>query len=124
MWVSRISYLLTLVIVKISILLLYRSVFPGPRFNIVTYILGAIVLGWGIALTLVEIFLCVPVQAYWNTKIPAACLNVKNVSLGITIINLFTDIAVLCLPIPNVWRLQLSLRTKLGILTIFLLGSL
>ena len=50
----------------------------------------------------------------------------KGISLTITqsIAGVTIDFFILCLPIPIVWKLQLSLRKKIGVLTVFMTGFL
>ena len=84
----------------------------------------------------ISAFYCATFIAYAILSIPrpgqsqlAAILSVntaRDIPLGITqgAVGVATDFVVLCLPIPVVWRLQLPLRKKLGILAIFMTGLL
>ena len=50
----------------------------------------------------------------------------KDIPLGITqgAINIVSDFYILCLPIPGVWKLQLPLKKRLGVIAIFMTGLL
>lgn len=50
----------------------------------------------------------------------------KSVQLVITqsAVGVATDFLIFCLPIPVLWRLQLPLRKKIGVLAIFTTGLL
>ena len=59
----------------------------------------------------------------------AAILSVdtaKDIPLGTTqgAVGVATDFFIFCLPIPVVWKLQLPLKKKIGVLAIFMTGLL
>lgn len=53
-----------------------------------------------------------------------ACQNVTHLSIISSVLNILTDVAILILPIRQVWRLQASTKQRIGVLVIFALGSL
>ena len=122
--VGEILYTLSLVAIKISILQLYRSIFPGRGFTITTSVVGAGVIAWGIAVILVSIFQCNPVRGEWDLTVPATCISVEHFYIGNAVPNIAMDAIILALPIPNVWALQMSLRQKYVVSGLFLLGGL
>ena len=121
---AEISYSITIPAVKISILLLYRSIFPGRRFAIIANIVGAGVLAWGIAVLLTAIFSCKPIHGFWDLTTPSSCISVRTFYIGNSISNLITDIIILSLPVPPVWKMKLSKIRKVGVLGMFLTGGL
>ena len=50
----------------------------------------------------------------------------KGITVGIAQggVNIGSDFYILCLPIAGVWKLQLPLKQKVGIMGIFLIGLL
>ena len=122
--VGEIIYTLSLVAIKISILQLYRSIFPGRGFIIMTSVVGAGVIAWGIAVILVSILQCNPVRGEWDLTVPATCIPLEHFYLGNAVPNIAMDVIILALPIPNVWALQMSLRQKYVVSGLFLLGGL
>ena len=110
--------------IKISILLLYRSIFPGRRFSIATMIVGALVIGWGSACLLTSILSCVPISVFWDITRPSTCIDKGKFFLGNSIPNIAMDVLILMLPMRHVWYLQLSLRQKFAVSGLFLLGGL
>ena len=115
---------MSLVAIKISILQLYRSIFPGRGFVITTGVVGAGVIAWGIAVILVSIFQCNPVRGAWDITVPAACIILPKFYLANAVPNIAMDVIILALPIPNVWTLQMSIRQKYVVSGLFLLGGL
>ena len=115
---------MSLVAIKISILQLYRSIFPGRGFVIMTGVVGAGVIAWGIAVILVSIFQCNPVRGAWDLTVPATCITLPKFYLANAVPNIAMDVIILALPIPNVWTLQMSIRQKYVVSGLFLLGGL
>lgn len=95
------------------------------KFSIAIYVVGAIVAAWYIAVVLVSIFTCTPVQHFWESGQIASChVNSLSAYLGNAIPNIITDVIILCLPMPMVWNLHLSTLHKLQITAAFLTGGL
>ena len=113
-----------MVAVKISILLLYHSIFPGRDMAIASLVIGALTILSGTAALLISIFTCVPVHAYWDVLIEKKCIDFNAWYLAGSVIIIVTDLAILCLPIYRVRRLKMGLRTKVGVIGMFLLGGL
>ena len=114
----------TLPTIKISILLFYRRLFPVRRLLVASSIIGAIVLAWYIAIQITTIFQCLPIHYYWQRGGQGHCIQTTNFYIILASLNLATDVAVLILPIPFIWNLQVRKSKKLSLSVIFLLGSL
>lgn len=84
------------------------------------------VVGLGIAFTLLGIFLCVPVQAYWVFPPMAGhkCLDEGTATLIVGIFNCCADLLTTVLPIPLVVRLTMPVRQRLGVCMLLCLGVL
>ena len=82
-------------------------------------------IGWWLSLVLATLLQCRPLAYFWDKTIDNGyCINENSFAYGITAANVITDIVVLVLPIPWLWRLQLAPRKKLAVIGIFVLGSL
>lgn len=109
-WAIQIMFPITMTFTKISMLFLYRRIFPSTRFIILLYIIGGIILAWGLASVLSIIFICRPVQYFWDKTIPGGyCGNDFGILYGVAGPNIATDLAVLILPLPILWKLQMPL---------------
>lgn len=74
---------------------------------------------------LVSIFQCIPVEAYWDSSIlDAQCVNLTQFVLIAGITNLGTDVMILPMPMPMVWRMQATVRQKLEMSAMFMIGFL
>ena len=70
-------------------------------------------------------FQCTPVRFAWDKTVPHGhCVDLKGVLVASVIPNSLLDIIVFVMPIPIVWRLNITRVQKLGISCIFLLGGL
>ena len=123
-YISKIDYALTFTFVKISILLLYRSIFAGRGFAIATNVVMAYVVAWGVAVVLVSIFSCTPVNGFWDVDIPSTCVSSIAFFEWTTLTNVLGDIMILVLPVRRVWKLQMNVRQKIAVSGMFLLGGL
>lgn len=119
-------YYIGLAAVKISILLFYREIFRGRRFTLITNILMGIAAAWCISNVIPSIFSCRPISGFWNPYMTPApvCINKAIFYVAGSIVNILTDIAILCLPIQKILCLQLDRRTKIVLIFVFLLGGL
>lgn len=125
MLAAEVLYGLNLCWTKIGILLMYWRIFNQVSyFKPVSYVIGGLVLAWGIVVTFSSIFLCVPVQKSWDPTVPGHCLNVLVIWTANAASTILTDIAILVLPLPKVWRLQLRTVQKVALTFSFALGFL
>ncbi|KAF2262725.1 hypothetical protein CC78DRAFT_569581 [Lojkania enalia] len=114
------------VVARISVICLYYRLFSVKRWlrwslNAV----GWISVIWLITLILVVSLQCKPVAAVVDASIQdAECLDNFIGFLTSEVINVFLDLALLCLPIPIIMKLYLPLREKIGLGAIFLTGGL
>lgn len=109
---------------RLSIILFYQRIFQGPKFRRVAWMMGIVSVLFGVICALLFAFQCAPIDAFWTSgpNFQQYCLNgsfnVANVMLSILL-----DVAILAMPWPMIWKLQLKLKQKLGVLSIFMLGG-
>ncbi|KAL8698486.1 MAG: hypothetical protein Q9201_006541 [Fulgogasparrea decipioides] len=121
---SVIFYIASLAATKISILFLYRRIFPKREFHAILWGVGAFILAFTIANILFVAFQCKPISGAWNPFIKAKCINTEGGILSAAVLTIVTDVIILCLPLPSVWKLQLPTIRKFQLICIFLLGTL
>ncbi|CAD6447181.1 1aa4508f-33fe-49eb-a353-f432a91ea87e [Sclerotinia trifoliorum] len=109
--------------IKISILLLYRSIFPSKTMTLATNLVSIFVLLWGISTLVASIFSCKPINGYWESDIMPKCINFKWFFVGNSLTNIMADIVILGLPMPPLWHLKMSRRLKTAVSGMFLLGG-
>lgn len=111
-----------LVCTKVSILLLYHRLFPGKRLQWACVVVGAFTVAYSVTAVMTNIFQCVPVESNWDTTVPRHCVSLGSELVAVSSLNVVTDAAILCLPMPIIWRLKTSFRRKLQLSSMFLLG--
>ncbi|KAI4278561.1 MAG: hypothetical protein L6R35_006086, partial [Caloplaca aegaea] len=83
---SIIFYIASLSLTKVSILLLYRRIFPNRRFHAILWGVGVFVVAFTIANILFIIFACNPIKAGFNPYIKAKCINHEAAILAVAIL--------------------------------------
>ncbi|QSZ30912.1 hypothetical protein DSL72_000470 [Monilinia vaccinii-corymbosi] len=113
-------------LIKISILLLYVRIFgPLRYFRILAYNLGAFTVAFAIIVVFVCAFQCLPVAYQWDRTIEGGrCIDSWLFFAVGACFDVLVDLALLILPLPAIWKLQLSILQKLSLIAIFCLGSL
>ena len=71
------------------------------------------------------IFQCSPIAYAWNKAILGGhCLNIHVFWIVQDILILVIDVYIVVLPLPMIWKLQITKAEKIAISGLFLLGSL
>ena len=118
-------YFATVAIPKLAILALYLRLFTPRPYRRVVYALFAIVIITGIVTPITALNLCHPFAYNWDRTIPGGhCVNENAFYRWGSMPNIVTDIVMLILPMPIVWRLHISTRLKVGLTIAFATGSL
>ncbi|PYI05217.1 hypothetical protein BO78DRAFT_470775 [Aspergillus sclerotiicarbonarius CBS 121057] len=120
--VAEILYVFNLVWTKLSILLMYYRIFHFPYFKKWAYAIGTFVILWVICITFLFIFICVPVQKLWYPSLPGHCISQVGTWIANATSTIATDLIILFLPLPQVWKLQLRLSEKIALTIAFGLG--
>ncbi|CAM1504280.1 Fc.00g018710.m01.CDS01 [Cosmosporella sp. VM-42] len=120
--VAEILYVYNLVWTKISFLLMFYRIFHFPHFKRWAYVIGAFIIAWVICITFLFIFICVPVQKVWNPELPGHCIDQVGTWIANAASTIVSDLAILLLPLPSVWKLQLRKAEKIAITVAFSLG--
>ncbi|KAI1172989.1 hypothetical protein F4777DRAFT_601123 [Nemania sp. FL0916] len=120
---------LTLGFVKSSFLFFYMRIFIIQKKSFVNILLLGIVVFvalWAVAFSLATVFGCrLDVEAHWGSThdLETKCMGSMTVVLVLCITDFVADLAIIIIPVPLVWNLNLSTRNKVAISAVFLLGS-
>ena len=125
---SMLTYIITITLVRISILMLMRRIFDIRPFKITTSVLIAMSLAWGISIAFANIFQCTPVAGAFDPAIVMSfskqCINLQAMYYGTLGTAVFLDTIILVLPVREIWKLQLSTRRKYEISALLSVGGL
>ena len=110
---------------KLVILLFYFRLFPNKHFRLACYVVGFLVIGWGISCFFTAIFQCRPTAYAWDKKIAnGTCVDLLAYYRYISLPNAILDAVMLAMPVRMVWQLQITRRQKLALSGVFLLGGM
>jgi hypothetical protein len=124
LYADNICYACVSAAVKLTVVLLYRRIFVTRVFKIITAVLSAIIICWWIAVLLTQVFSCRPVEASWKPALAESCIDTIMFYNAVTISNVILDVIILVLPLPMVWRLHMTSKTKLQVCGVFAVGAL
>ena len=111
-----VTYSLTITMVKISLLLLYRRIFSTPAFRKKVLVVGIVCAIWFFISIFMDIFQCHLLSDAFNPEMLFTdhCINLQGYYWGAIAANLGIDVIMLLLPLHMVWDLKKR---------IFILGS-
>lgn len=70
------------------------------------------------------LFACNPIQRSWDVTITeGSCIDRPKLYIAIAALQIMSDIGLIIMPIPMIYRLQMPLRQKIGLLVMFVIGS-
>lgn len=126
-YIAEIFYLTTTVLTKISILFFYLRVFTTYKFRIVVWIVILVCAAFFIAFAFPLLFQCRPVSytwTKWDGEHEGQCTNLAAGVFSHAAVNMALDLVVLILPLPLLYRLQLSysVMAKVHIFVMFSFG--
>lgn len=112
-------------LVKISVLHFYTKIFRTRTLAYSAYAIGAVAMAYWLSTVLTAFALCRPFAYNWDKlTIKGHCGNTSVYYLSTAIVNLLTDVAIVVLPLPQLWGLQMKSSRKLALTAIFSLGGL
>ena len=105
------------------IILYYRIVGQQKVYRWCIYILSFVVGGYSIGITLALIFACNPLAKSWDKSITEGhCVDQNGLYIATAVTNTVTDVALLVLPMPMVFTLNMPTVQKFGLSLVFLVG--
>ncbi|CZR52764.1 related to integral membrane protein [Phialocephala subalpina] len=125
-WAEEIVYLNMLAITKVALLLFLLNIFPSQSFRAVCWTVGALTVGIALSFTMATIFSCSPIPHFWTRWQGAVsvgtCNNLNLQTYIAAAINIVQDFTILCLPLPQLYKLQVSTKRKIQLFLMFSVG--
>ncbi|KAH8672908.1 hypothetical protein BGZ60DRAFT_430204 [Tricladium varicosporioides] len=116
-------YAICIWLIKVSTLLLYARIFKYSRsFALTLWVVGGVVTGWFICTAIIPWFNCYPVSKTLNLFEPGVCFNRMPWFYASAFINAIIDLLILVLPLPAISQLQMTVRRKISLVFVFILG--
>lgn len=82
---------------------------------------------YGLAFTIACIFNCTPVPYIWHNwdgQHKGTCINLNALVASHAAVNIFLDLLVLALPMPELINLSMSRKNKIYVIMMFSIGAL
>ncbi|KAI4146133.1 MAG: hypothetical protein LQ340_006034 [Diploschistes diacapsis] len=124
-FVTLLTQIVTFSCTKLSVIFFYRRIFVGIVFNIASWTLITIVLLWSVGYFFANLFECKPIEANWVANgVSSTCVDELTMYISESWTDVFTDVLILSLPLPMIWKLHMTTARKLALCGVFLLGAL
>lgn len=125
-YVDESFYITILALTKISVLFFLLRIFPQRGFRCACYGVMAWVATSGLVFLLLQINQCRPVQYVWEGWLgnfgPHYCINVNALAYTAGAFSIAQDFAILVLPLPLLWKLNMAWKYKAEIVVTMSLG--
>lgn len=112
---------------KITFLFFYLRIFPDRTLRRIIWVLISINI---LVVTTFVIAICVsckPISyswTQWDGEHIGSCANINALAFSNGGISIALDCLIVALPISNVWKLQLGLKKKIGVMLMLSVGAL
>lgn len=118
-------YLAAATLPKLAILALYLRIFVTAPYRIACWTLAAILTANWIGTTVAGFLTCIPLRFLWDHTVPGGhCFNINAYFRWSSLTNVITDVIMLILPLPVIWKIQTSRNVKIGLSVTFATGSM
>lgn len=79
---------------------------------------------WFVAIIITMLLICTPIDHFWHRTDSDRCIDFPRFILAVVIFEVIIDSAILAIPVWGTISLQMAFRTRLVVLSIFLVGFL
>ena len=120
--VGIIAWAVAVFFIRASILVLYIRIFLTNSFRITCYVVHGFNAAFFVCTIISTCLICRPISYTWDQSTKGTCGNQKSLELFIGIFNLLLDVALVILPMPVLWGLQMAISKKVVLSCMFGLG--
>ncbi|KAL5332222.1 hypothetical protein BJX70DRAFT_393145 [Aspergillus crustosus] len=122
-WITIPFYNAALLCAKASILIQYFRVFPSRLMRHICWFMIGLLAKYGSWSVLSGLLNCVPVARFWDPTVKGSCLSSKGLWFPNAAMHIATDLAILIVPIPALAALELPMKQRVALISIFALGG-
>jgi hypothetical protein len=126
-WLTEVFYFAAVAFTKISFLFFCLRIFPRKELRMSIFVLVGVCAAYGFSFVVVCLFNCLPVSYIWESwdgEHTGKCIDFHIFAWSHAGINIALDIIIMSVPMPELWRLSLSLKKKIYIMLMFGIGIL
>ncbi|KND87690.1 hypothetical protein TOPH_07636 [Tolypocladium ophioglossoides CBS 100239] len=122
-FMAQVTYKVSINLSKCCILLLYLRLFHIVRWlRWSCWALLACIAIYCTASVAASIFQCHPVMRAFDKSIPGTCIDMAKLWFANAGFSIATDVIILLLPMPLVWRLKVPVAQKVALMAVFAVG--
>ncbi|KAI1158209.1 hypothetical protein F5B18DRAFT_105107 [Nemania serpens] len=121
-YTGSIVWLLGNVFAKLSILCLHNRIFTVRKFQWIVYAVMGFTIAYSITFLALFIFRCRPISVFWNPRPGFRCREIYTEEFSSVSFSLVIDLAIIILPMPLLWGLQMNLTKRLALTAMFSVG--
>ncbi|KAK1997747.1 integral membrane protein [Colletotrichum falcatum] len=118
-------YFVGLAVIKASILFFFLRIFPDRRFRRFIWAVQILNLLVCLAFVILCFAQCRPFSHFWDGwdgEHKGTCLNLNKIGLIHVALNIGLDVVMLVLPVTQIYKLQMDMRKKIGVIAMFQVG--
>ncbi|KAF1969850.1 hypothetical protein BU23DRAFT_475610 [Bimuria novae-zelandiae CBS 107.79] len=115
-------YPLCVGLTKMSICQTYLRIFPSQTSHKFSHSMTAFVAAYMLTCVILLFTQCRPLEGYWRKDVEIHCVNMHENMIAIGAINTLTDFIVYLWPAQYLWRIQLPLKQRMGLVFVFTCG--
>ena len=117
-------YNIAVALTKLSVIFFYARVFTTHNkwFRYSLWASGFIVIGILTFSIFESIFQCTPIARAWIPTLDGTCVDEQSAWYAHAALSMVTDVIILTLPLPMLWKLQLKWSQKALISGVFICG--
>ncbi|KIV95708.1 hypothetical protein PV10_03330 [Exophiala mesophila] len=122
-WIGEMSYLITIIPVKVSIAAGLLRIAIQRRHRYSLYFIAILSTCASLATIILRLVWCKPVEATWGS--PGSCGSISTrIDTGyfMSAVIIFTDWSCAILPVVMLWGLQMKLKVKISVIILLSLG--
>jgi hypothetical protein len=121
-----IVYETTVNLAKLSIILFYRRLFPQRSVFWILVATAFILIGTAVGCLIASLLACRPFASNWGSPTEQAknCFDREAFFIWLSFPNLVTDVIMLVLPMPIMWKLNAPLGIRIGLMATFAVSAL
>ncbi|KAI3325698.1 hypothetical protein HD806DRAFT_454516 [Xylariaceae sp. AK1471] len=119
---AAMTWLVATTCLKMSMLTLYLRIFTTAQYEKYIYIMVAAVSAYGLTFYVVFLTNCSPIYQLWHPVEGGWCRDATIEEFTSIAFNLFIDLAIVILPMPMVWKLQMPRHNKIFVTMMFSIG--
>lgn len=117
--------MLSLIFLKLTFLFQYYRIMSVSNLRWLFLTAIIIVAMWGTSQAIMPFIQCIPLKGVWDPRVKAKCTpNTLTLWFFNGVFNIVTDIVIMILPLPIIWKLELPRSQKFILIGIFCLGFL